>query len=176
MQPFTLGSAKKHHVCPLCASKSFLRSNLLKQHRSVHTGEKPFTCLECSKSFSRSSLLKQHMSNHTGEKPFNCSICTKSFTQLRDLNRHKRVHTGEKPFSCLECSKSFSQSSCLKQHMSVHTGDKPFSCLLTLDILDSVAPSPHQAALWRRLWRLAEAGRRLCHLFWSRSAIHHYPR
>ncbi|NXD47141.1 ZNF16 protein, partial [Copsychus sechellarum] len=54
----------------------------------IHTGDLPYTCLECGKSFGVSSNLR---------------IC-------------QRIHTGERPYECPECGKSFSRSSHLTQH------------------------------------------------------------
>ncbi|XP_041637044.1 zinc finger protein 420-like [Cheilinus undulatus] len=68
----------------------------LKQHSSVHSGEKPFSCLDCGKRFSYQSDLKRHSSVHTGVKPFGCLVCGKTFTRKSSVRRHSAVHSGGK--------------------------------------------------------------------------------
>ena len=59
--------------------------------------EKPFACKYCDKNFRRSEHLKVHERIHTGEKPYSCKHCQKRFIQAGDCKAHERIHTGEKP-------------------------------------------------------------------------------
>ncbi|XP_075692445.1 uncharacterized protein LOC142659810 [Rhinoderma darwinii] len=123
----TIHTGEKLYSCSLC-EKSFTEKSSLVKHERIHTGEKPYSCLECGKCFKEKSYLVQHERSHTGEKPYSCSECGKCFTQKSHLVTHERIHTGKKPYSCSECGKCFTEKSSLVIHKRIHTGEKPYSC------------------------------------------------
>ena len=75
---------------------------------------KPFACHDCDKKFKRSDHLKKHRRIHTGETPFGCTDCDKKFKQKSSLKIHRIIHTDEKQFVCPDCDKKFARSGSLK--------------------------------------------------------------
>ncbi|MCP9256845.1 hypothetical protein DINM_000066, partial [Dirofilaria immitis] len=45
----------------------------------------------CSKEFNKISILKRHRRIHTGQKPFECDICSKGFTERDNLKIHRCI-------------------------------------------------------------------------------------
>ncbi|XP_072777132.1 uncharacterized protein [Taeniopygia guttata] len=110
------------------AVKGFKDRSCLIKHQVIHTGERPYECLECGKSFGWSSHLRTHQRIHTGERPYECPQCGKRFQTSSDLLVHERIHTEERPFRCPDCGKGFKHNSNLTVHRRIHTGERPYEC------------------------------------------------
>ncbi|CAH1256376.1 ZBTB8A [Branchiostoma lanceolatum] len=52
--------------------------------------EQRFECHICYMKFTRSETLRDHMNIHTGEKPYSCKFCHKKFRHQRNLRTHER--------------------------------------------------------------------------------------
>jgi len=144
------------YECPDCGRK-FVRSDYLKEHRRVHSNERPFLCMECGLSFKAPSHLRDHLKSHAdvrryrcdqcgkwfrrashrsehirnvheGVKAFQCKQCPRAFSTANGLKLHVMGHTNERPHACPMCPKQFKRSAKLEQHMVTHTGERPFPC------------------------------------------------
>lgn len=73
--------------------KSFSGKGKLDRHRRVHSGERPFVCLQCNKAFSDKHNLEAHVKTHSEDRPYTCTICARSFRSRSHLRAHRRVHT-----------------------------------------------------------------------------------
>lgn len=119
-------NSRNQFSCDIC-QKVFLYPSQLKEHRMIHTGEKPYQCEICSKAYVNASKLKYHMIVHT-DRQYKCTICEKEFLYENHLDRHIRTHTGEKPYECNDCGKTFARQDTLTDHYRSHTGEKPYGC------------------------------------------------
>ena len=110
------GRTKKLFKCDVCFKNLSSKRNL-KEHRRIHTGEKPHECDVCGKKFRRHLGLIIHKRIHTGEKPYECKSCHLKFAICSEWRNHRRIHENEKPVGCDFCEKRFTTKSSANSHM-----------------------------------------------------------
>ncbi|CAL1300484.1 unnamed protein product [Larinioides sclopetarius] len=83
-----------------------------------------YTCATCKKQFPYMKALKEHESIHTGEKPYKCNKCSRSFGFHGNFVRHALTHK-EPSFECEFCNKKLRTKDSLKKHkLSNHSNKK----------------------------------------------------
>lgn len=102
----------------------------LRNHKRVHTGEKPYESETCRRCFGTVSQLKTHQRIHTREKPHKCDECSMNFSLIGTLKTHKeRVHgVKTRTHECVSCGARFVMKEDLAKHAKLHISEKPFKC------------------------------------------------
>ncbi|XP_039621117.1 zinc finger protein 33A-like isoform X2 [Polypterus senegalus] len=118
---------KKIYNCPECG-KGFRWKSKLREHQTMHFGEKPYFCAVCGKRFSYKRSIQRHQVLHTGEKCHPCPECGKLFTTKEYVQKHQITHTGEHPYPCTQCGRRFKSKPNLKQHQRIHGIGKSYCC------------------------------------------------
>lgn len=109
----------------------------------LHTGLKPYECLDCGQVFSRSDHLNTHKRTHTGEKPYKCPQCPYAACRRDMITRHMRTHAKRTPKRGRYLSVPDDGADTCKSFAPVdapesqeHAGGRACSSLSSIDSLD----------------------------------------
>ena len=111
--------------CDIC-HKQFKQIATLRDHKLIHTGQKPHACVICQKLCRTAQDLRNHQNSHSGnDRTTNyntkeCPFCRKELKNKFELGKHMRKHTKENLYTCDLCSKSFRLKLSLKNHVVRH--------------------------------------------------------
>lgn len=89
---------KKVFLCHICGNQFKLKPSMM-QHIRVHEGRRYICSIgNCYLIFTTRKGLREHKLIHTGERPLNCKICNKTFRYHSGLSQHRKVHSSKKRF------------------------------------------------------------------------------
>ncbi|KAJ6637908.1 Zinc finger protein [Pseudolycoriella hygida] len=107
-------------ICDVCG-KTFAQRYMLHSHLKRHDPSTWDKCPICHKSFPDG--LKRHMRVHSGERPYVCIECGAAYKQAYGLTMHKAIHndSGEL-YYCDTCNngKGYRSKYALKDHLKAH--------------------------------------------------------
>ncbi|KAL0963125.1 hypothetical protein UPYG_G00350060 [Umbra pygmaea] len=112
--------------CPDCDS-SYKFESLLKYHRRIHTGERPFICPQCGRRFSFKQSLERHKRTHKEGRRYECPICGQNFKSSLAHTEHTKSHVENGVYRCSGCDRTFAWKSALVRHLRIHTENVPAS-------------------------------------------------
>lgn len=127
-------------ICSIDCGKAFTQITNLNNHRRIHTGERPFVCIEkfCGRSFAQVTNLNCHMKTHHKIQQYVCSHCPKKFHTVTQLNHHLGTHgvqvkTQIAPrgsYACSLCPTFFHDEIQLKRHIRRHAEGNLYPCTI----------------------------------------------
>ncbi|KAK3930390.1 Zinc finger protein 287 [Frankliniella fusca] len=111
-------SSQSQHICEVCG-KEFARSWHLKRHFIIHSGERPFICVDCGDTFvTAGDLSFHHQRDHT---TFACKLCPETFARIAYLKLHSKIHRSESgKWRCFVCDSEYDTKSDLIDHQTTH--------------------------------------------------------
>ncbi|XP_056142895.1 zinc finger and BTB domain-containing protein 24-like [Lampris incognitus] len=110
------------YCCDVCDLR--LPSNRkLQDHMNLHTGARPYFCVECGKRFCQMSTYRAHLRTHSQSKvnTFHCRICRRQFESEGGLKGHlSTTHFENKFYECDLCKRIYTNLRRCQQHVEWH--------------------------------------------------------
>ena len=87
---------KVHEKIPCAECGKMVGPTVMGRHMQSHMPDelKKYKCDICGKGFPTNQHFKDHKNIHTGEKPHKCKFCSTSFASASTRNMHQRGHLG----------------------------------------------------------------------------------
>ena len=127
-------SNMKVHRCSMCLEE-FNSAAELKEHATLHTGEKPFRCNTCHEGFYFKYQVQLHVKTFHGQNAIKCLVCVQTFPNCSTLKKHmEKRHPdnveatepkGTKALQCNICMKVFERKSNFSRHMNYYHRKSP---------------------------------------------------
>ena len=120
------------------------RYRLARHTGGVHCKQKEHKCDQCNKSFSYAEGLRDHKRIHTGEKPYKCRVagCEMKFRTSSDRIKHQRSHEFVQ-FSCPSCDYiCHTKITLSRHHIRVHGQKLPKMFESKNVLIKETPPSP----------------------------------
>jgi KRAB domain-containing zinc finger protein len=130
--PSDRNSPETNIICPWQDCKVTGRHlSKIRQHMSIHTGEKRIGCFHCGTLLDRHRSLNDHLNRQEQDVKkliFKCVTCKKDFLSNNLLKEHEKNHKFE--FECVTCTKKFTSAINLSKHtLALHfDGIKVLEC------------------------------------------------
>lgn len=83
-------TTNQQHFCNECGKQCPSASALRNHKRHVHKLTRSHKCDVCDKAFKVANLLKEHMTIHTGERLYTCPFCPATMNSSANLYAHKK--------------------------------------------------------------------------------------
>ncbi|XP_058875995.1 zinc finger protein CKR1-like isoform X2 [Acipenser ruthenus] len=117
------------HRCSDCVL-SFGTAFQLTEHRRLHTGERPYKCVQCGKMFCHLANYQQHLERHDQEpkspSPRLCPACGDTLPPHHSLEHHLATHC--QPHKCAGCKSGFSTLEGYQKHLRRYGDHRRHKC------------------------------------------------